>query len=48
MFIRELFIIILQGLFLIILAYIGHIKFSENKKNNRYPRIINILINILK
>ncbi|MCP1225462.1 hypothetical protein [Sebaldella sp. S0638] len=48
MFIGELLKLILQGSFLIILAWIGHIYFGDNEKNTRYPKIITILLNILK
>lgn len=48
MFIGELLKLILQGSFLIILAWIGHVYFSDDVKNRKYPKIITILLNILK
>ena len=48
MFIGELLKLILQGSFLIILAWIGHVYFSDDVKNSKYPKIITILLNILK
>ena len=48
MFFRELFKLILQGSFLLILAWIGHVYFREDEKNSKYPKIITILLNILK
>ena len=48
MFIGELLKLILQGSFLIILALIGHVYFRDDIKNSKYPKIITILLNILK
>ncbi len=48
MFIGELLKLILQGSFLIILAWIGHVYFRDDVKNSKYPKIITILLNILK
>ena len=48
MFIGELLKLILQGLFLIILAWIGHVYFRDDVKGGKYPKIITILLNILK
>jgi hypothetical protein len=48
MFIKELFKIILQGSFLLMLAWIGHVYFKEDVRNSKYPKIIIILLNILK
>ncbi|ACZ09095.1 Uncharacterised protein [Sebaldella termitidis] len=48
MFIGELLKLILQGSFLIILAWIGHVYFSDDVKSRKYPKIITILLNILK
>ena len=48
MFIGELLKLILQGSFLIILAWIGHVYFSDDVKSLKYPKIITILLNILK
>ncbi len=49
MFIKELVKILLQGGFLILIAYVGHIYFNDEKKSEKkYPRIINLVLNILK
>ena len=48
MFIGELLKLILQGSFLIMLALIGHIYFNDNARHAKYPKIITILLNILK
>jgi hypothetical protein len=48
MFIGELLKLILQGSFLIILAWVGHVYFSDDIKSSKYPKIITILLNILK
>ena len=48
MFIGELLKLILQGSFLIMLAWVGHIYFRDDVKTAGYPKIITILLNILK
>ena len=48
MFIGELLKLIFQGSFLIILAWIGHVYFRDDVKSDKYPKIITILLNILK
>ena len=49
MFIKELVKILLQGGFLILIAYIGNIYFNDDRKSEKkHLKIISSVLNILK